>query len=101
EAERVLREAPEYKRRESCQSNMKQMALAMYSYAEDHGGRFPPAKNWADALKSYTGRDAEMFHCPLLKGGEFGYAMNWKLSGASPSAIKEQGTMVMFYESTT
>lgn len=85
-------------RRASCQSNLKQLSLAMLQYTQDNGDRFPPATigvlsvgdqrayvdgdkvtrtgppvGWTGAIFSYT-RDQELQFCP---------AQNTKASQAS------------------
>jgi prepilin-type N-terminal cleavage/methylation domain-containing protein len=51
-------------RRTVCQSNLKQIALAMQQYVQDNGGIYPPSPIfWADAPYSYV-KDASVFQCP-------------------------------------
>jgi prepilin-type processing-associated H-X9-DG protein len=55
--------------RASCQSNLKQIALAVFMYSQDYDEKFPPALGggqpvgWADALVPYLKTD-QLFTCP-------------------------------------
>ena len=50
-------------RRTVCQSNLKQLALAMQQYVQDNDGLYPAVHNWAFADNSYA-KNAEIFCCP-------------------------------------
>ncbi len=62
-------------RRTVCQSNLKQIALAMQQYVQDNGGRYPLASGtvnkdgvaylfeWSQAVFPYV-KDAQVFRCP-------------------------------------
>ncbi len=50
-------------RRTVCQSNLKQIALAMQQYVQDNDGSYPAIHNWAFAANSYA-KNAEIFRCP-------------------------------------
>jgi len=47
----------------SCESNMKQLSLAMHMYAMDNSGRMPPTYNAFDSLMPYA-KNREVFKCP-------------------------------------
>lgn len=58
--------------RSSCQSNLKQIALACSQYLGDNDGRFPAIsrgeRGWADALKTQVGAETyAIFHCPTTR----------------------------------
>jgi hypothetical protein len=55
--------------------NLRQLGLAVLSYANDHGGQFPPAKRWCDVLVERS-VDKKHFRCPGAKAGPCNYAMN-------------------------
>ena len=84
---------------EGCQSNLRQIALAMRMYIADWDGGFPPANKWCDALRPYV-RSFDLFTCPAVaeRGGRWGYAMNWKLSRRRLSEIERPVHTVLFYE---
>jgi len=51
-------------RRTTCQSNLKQIAIAMQQYVQDNGGTYPSNPNdWAYAPYSYL-KNVGVFRCP-------------------------------------
>ena len=51
-------------RRTVCQSNLKQIAIAMQQYVQDNSGMYPPSySDWAYAPYSYL-KNADVFRCP-------------------------------------
>ena len=51
-------------RRTTCQSNLKQLALAMQQYVQDNSGTYPSSPfRWADATYPYL-KNADVFCCP-------------------------------------
>ncbi len=51
-------------RRTVCQSNLKQIALAMQQYVQDNNGTYPPLPHtWSNAAYSYT-KSVQVFRCP-------------------------------------
>jgi len=73
----VFSRAKERARRASCQSNLKQIALAMQQYVQDNGGVYPPmvhqdrnpdgtpcnAVRWFQSVYPYV-KMREVFYCP-------------------------------------
>jgi prepilin-type processing-associated H-X9-DG protein len=77
----VFARARENARRASCQSNLKQIALGVFMYAQDYDEKFPKdAVNdtgpytdsnpygWADAMQPYL-KSTQIFQCPSETGG--------------------------------
>ncbi len=70
----VLGSVREKARRASCSSNLRQIGLAAFLYADEHGGRLPENRggNWPwdtdvrimDILAGYAGEDWSLFYCP-------------------------------------
>lgn len=60
----VFSGAKENVRRTACQSNLKQLAIAMQQYVQDNGGVYPanPVR-WSDAPYLYV-KNADVFRCP-------------------------------------
>ena len=60
----VISGAKERARRASCQSNLKQLSVAMQQYVQDNGGVYPfhPAR-WSDAVYPYI-KNPGIFRCP-------------------------------------
>ncbi|HSI72194.1 MAG TPA: hypothetical protein VK934_03385 [Fimbriimonas sp.] len=56
-------------------SNLKQCAVGMAIYASDNDDRVPRCAKWMDDLIPYT-KNENIFRCPVLKEGSFGYAMS-------------------------
>ncbi len=50
-------------RRTVCQSNLKQLALAMQQYVQDNDGVYPPPPKWEYAAYSYL-KNVDTFRCP-------------------------------------
>ena len=82
---------------QACQSNMKQLALAMLMYAQDYDERFPPADRWCAATYPYT-RNREIHHCPA-DDAAFSYAYNYKLSRRMLAEVADPSLTIMLYES--
>jgi len=93
----VFARARENARRASCQSNLKQLGLAVVMYAQDYDGGLVPYKNWNSAgtalteawgalvvpLDGYV-KNTQIFRCPsapTLRGtsatGVYGSAYGW------------------------
>ena len=50
-------------RRTVCQSNLKQLAIAMQEYVQDNDGIYPSSSNWGYAPYSYL-KNVAVFRCP-------------------------------------
>ncbi len=79
-----------------CISNVRQLAMAVLTYAEDFDETLP-AEDWAKTVAPYVRNDA-IFRCP--GDGELpSYAMNPALFGKKLSDIREPSETVMLFES--
>ena len=85
-------------RKQSCLSNLKQMATGAMMYIQDHDGKLPDANKWVDALMPYLKNEA-VFKCPGAPHLECGYAMNAVLSGGDLKELREPSQMVLFFDS--
>lgn len=73
-------------RQMTCLKNLRQIAVAVHLYANDHNGRFEVVMEDFDALlRPYTGGDQRIFHCPSaehhadktrIDGGRNDYALS-------------------------
>jgi prepilin-type processing-associated H-X9-DG protein len=82
----------------NCMNNVKQLNLALIMYASDHGDRLPPADQWCDLIRPYTGGSTAMFHCPAQPPGRCSYALNASLAGDQlPGQVRT--TLVLLYGS--
>lgn len=52
--------------RARCEENLRQISLALHTYAADHNERFP--SRISDLYPAYLG-DEKIFACPAVKGG--------------------------------
>lgn len=50
--------------RKICQSNLKQILLAMTMYFDDSNGKYPPQKDWDKALLKDYVTDEKLLYCP-------------------------------------
>ncbi len=59
----VFSTARERGRRTVCQSNLKQIALAMQQYVQDNNGTYPLSLKWENAAYAYA-KNVQVFRCP-------------------------------------
>jgi len=82
----------------ACIENQRELAVAALMYADDHGGRLPPAQEWCDLLRPYL-KDAHAFVCPAARNLRCSYAFNANLSGVRLDDSPESRHVVIFFES--
>jgi prepilin-type processing-associated H-X9-DG protein len=95
-----------------CLSNLKQLALGQLMYEDDNNDRLPQATAWMDAIEpeietlhshdtpDLAARERQVFHCPALNGkDEYGYAMNFELSGKDTKALPRPESQVLLFDS--
>jgi len=90
-------QARERARQEACQSNLKQLCLAVIMYAQDHDETLPDA-DWANGIQPYT-KNAQILICPSRPDLPVGYAFNEALVGFQMGAIARPAETVMLFES--
>ena len=83
----VFARARENARRSSCQSNLKQIGLGLFQYAQDFDERLPPywGPSWSIRIDPYIKSD-QIFNCPSSKkllpsaccGQPLGYGLNFE-----------------------
>ncbi|MGI5819674.1 MAG: DUF4349 domain-containing protein [Armatimonadota bacterium] len=93
----VFARSPEKARVASCLSNMKQIALALQMYAEDHDGYLPPAAGWEELVLGYANNE-HIFRCPANLHDGAHYALSPFVAGRRVAAIAEPESTVMIYE---
>ncbi|MHB9107596.1 MAG: DUF1559 family PulG-like putative transporter [Armatimonadota bacterium] len=81
-------------RQATCNSNVRQLALAIQMYASDNQGQFPgiDGGSWVKKISPYLGSSAAMFMCPSDNSGNSGkvsYAMSGLLIQPDGTGIKE------------
>ena len=86
------------------QSNLKQLALGIMQYAQDHDDKLPDADRWATEIQPYVTspyiKADKVFQDPAMLGGKWGYAYNRTLSGVSLSDLDDPAATVLLFEST-
>lgn len=87
------------------ESNLRQIALAVIVYAQQHNGHLPDADKWTDEIVSFWAKDMilpELLHEPAAPGHHVSdYAFNRALSGVDINTIKDLSHTVLLFESTT
>lgn len=99
----VFARARENARRSSCQSNLKQLALAVKQFEQDHDEKFPTGTTmaqWKPQLTPYLGGAGgdKLFVCPSHTGAGESYEVNPALSGVNEATIDDISGTPMFYE---
>lgn len=91
----------------SCQSNLKQLGLAITQYQQDADGDFPTGFNatgngWAGQLYPYT-KSTGVYHCPddPAEGKFISYAENQNLLKQKYANLPAPAATVELYEFTT
>ena len=86
--------------RAASQNNLKQLALGVVQYEQDHDELAPDAGKWADEIMPYvlvTG----LFHDPAAPASQaYNYAYNRALSHQTLAAMEDPARTVMLFEST-
>lgn len=95
----------------NCQSNQKQIALALFEYDQDYDQKLPPAiihdqtVGWANALQPYL-RSYAIFQCPVEKNpmqkfpqpnqpGFTDYWMNSNIAGLEDKKVIDPSQLIM------
>ena len=97
----VFARANENARRSSCQSNLKQIGLAVLQFSQDHNETYPVGTTmaeWKPQLMPYLKSEA-LFVCPSHTGAGESYKVNPALSGLSMAAIENISGTPMISES--
>ncbi|MHB9107408.1 MAG: DUF1559 family PulG-like putative transporter [Armatimonadota bacterium] len=82
----VFGKAREKARGSTCNSNVRQIALAIQMYADDHGGQYPGinGSSWVTKIGPYLGSSQEMYECAsdkTMRSGGVSYAYAGLLIG--------------------
>ena len=82
----------------SCESNVKQIELALIVYAQDHNNKFPTG-DYKAAVMPYT-KTGALFRCPADGPGGESYSLNRNLQGVSLDKLSDPSNTVALYEGT-
>jgi hypothetical protein len=80
----------------SCKSFLKSQGVGILLYSDDSDGRLPTRAKWMDKIGNYM-HDEQAFHCDKVTSGEYGYAFNPTLAGASLNS--SDANLPMIYDS--
>jgi prepilin-type processing-associated H-X9-DG protein len=86
-------------RKASCQSNLKQLGLAMMQLAQDEDDQFPDCATWCEAVLPYA-RNASLLRCPAAPDLAYGYAMNQALSGFHIALLEDPSRTPLLFDSS-
>jgi prepilin-type processing-associated H-X9-DG protein len=93
--------------RPSCQSNLKQLGLALIQYTQDADEKYPPGVNaagngWAGQIYPYT-KSTYVYHCPddPHNGSYVSYAENQNIVRQKLENFTDPASTVALYEFTT
>lgn len=89
--------AREKARSTSCQSNLKQVSLAILMYCQDWDEVYPTAGDWSDKLMPYC-RNEQLFICPDSGLGDQSYEFNSVLDGRRLSSILRPNDSAMVWD---
>ncbi|MGE0001164.1 MAG: hypothetical protein AB7F50_00540 [Fimbriimonadaceae bacterium] len=100
-----------------CAATMEAASDALQAYADDHGGKYPPAETWMDEIQPYYEKLAEDFNdapdfvqgmAPAEAGSEWacdwpngvvtGVAYNTDVAGKTRAEIKDPAKTPLVYE---
>lgn len=77
-----------------CQDRVKNIALAIQLYADEHDGKYPPAATWSDFIVGYLPGE-ENLQCTELKGEKCAYGFNRAVADKPMQSIPPE-TVVIF-----
>ena len=102
-------------KKNSCQSNLKQMGLGVFQYVRDYDEQYPliatsgQSYGWADAIQPYI-KSTQIYHCPKnvevvsknpTARGYTDYFYNARLSDLNQGRVNLAAQTVMFGEGTS
>jgi len=88
--------------RTNCQSNLKQIGLAIKQYNQDYNYKFPPVnlgkQGWADMLQPYL-KNTQLFQCPKANSkhpdGKIDYFYNARVAGQAEEKFEYIANTIM------
>lgn len=81
-----------------CQSNLKQLGMALKLYVDDYDTRLPPAHSWSDSLPAHVSIPGA-FHCAEDRR-PVSYAFHESLGRMRTARITNPGAQPLLYDST-
>ena len=95
----VFARAREAARTSACQSNLKQLALAVQMYSSDYDSTLPSANQWCDVLHHHV-MNPSAYQCPSLPSERCGYAYNEEIGGRSKAFYDSPADVVVLFDAT-
>lgn len=80
-----------------CHSNEKQLALALFTYAQDYNEHFPPSNRWSEAIVPYLNGTSDTYKCPAAETPA-SYGMNSLNGGIGEEKINDPAATVLLFE---
>ncbi len=96
--EMVFSQAKSAAKKTSCLSNIKQIALGMLLYMNDHDDKFPKTTVGLETVLNPYLKNNQLWKCPEDTGTGPSYAFNPALAGKNATAIEQPAMTVMAYE---
>ncbi len=90
-------EGHKHRSRAVCQSNLKQIGLAMKLYADDNDGQMPSVRSWQPLLSPYMNVKSICI-CPTAKDKRYSYGMNKQIGGMSEQRIDSPSRTVAAFD---
>jgi prepilin-type processing-associated H-X9-DG protein len=83
----------------NCLNNVKQLNVALVTYANAHSGQYPPGETWCDDIQTYVSSD-KPFRCPAdTQNSRCGYAFNANLGNVAAGKVRSPQTTVTIFDS--
>jgi prepilin-type processing-associated H-X9-DG protein len=82
---------------QKCQSNLKQIGKAFFSYTQDYDEKWSPFDDWQKQILAYV-RDGKVFACSNAKEDDTSYSYNPAFRGATLAAVAAPAQTVLLYE---
>jgi len=88
-------------KRASCQSNQKQLFLALHMYVQDSDSKYPPFTNWDSKLGPYV-KNMDIFECPSADpaGTKAEKQYGLELESVDLASVKDSTHTIVLIDST-
>jgi len=93
----VFAKAREKARQATCNSNIRQLSLAIQMYVQDNNNLYPglDGASWVNKIAPYVGASQKMFNCPSDNAGDdkVSYALSGLLVAADGKGVKDSAVI--------
>ena len=94
----IIIEGKRRERRRDCSTNIRELSIALGTYASEHDGKWPEGTRWCDDLLDGGYVELRYLRCPGDREGPCSYAINKYVAGLDIKQVPA-GTALLF-EST-